>query len=69
MTGTPSMTVSLLRQEASESACTVDRSHAADVVSSGNSAGNRRLLLVVGDALAGEEGGAAIARLEDDGRL
>ena len=40
--------------------------HGADVVGSGNSTGNRGLLLVIGKTLAGKEGRAALGDLDDD---
>ena len=43
--------------------------HEADVVGGGDGPGDGGLLLVVGEALAGEVGGAALGDLDDDGAL
>lgn len=48
---------------------TVDGSNGADIVGSSNGAGDAGFLAVIGDALAGKEGGTALARLQDDRTL
>lgn len=44
-------------------------SDGTDVVGGGDGTGDGSLLLVVGDTLAGEEGGTTLRDLDDDGRL